>query len=123
MKKYQIVSIRYKVLTAVFFCVLAKVSFAQTVRDTGKYMFSLNQCIDYALQNQHSIKNALLDEMIAKGRVKEVSGMGYPQINGSVQFSNNDPLRRMFTVGTGYPSFLTGNQRIPEGQVIAFPNF
>lgn len=98
-------------------------SFSQTARDTGKHSFSLKQCIEYALQNQNSMKNAALDEMIASNKVKEVRGIGFPQINASVQFSNNDPLRRMFAVGTGYPNFLTGNQAIPAGQVVAAPNF
>jgi len=93
------------------------------MRETGKNVFTLKQCIDYALQNQYSMKNAALDEIIASDKVREVTGMGFPQINGSVQLSNNDPLRRMFIEGTGTPSFLTGGYAIPSGQVVGAPNF
>lgn len=112
-----------KIVLLIFFESVSFLSFAQASKDTSKHVFSLKQCIDYALQNQTSMKNAALDEMIAKGRVKEVTGIGFPQINGSIQLSNNDPLRRMFTVGTGYPDFIAGGNVIPEGQVAAFPNF
>jgi len=45
--------------------------------------FSLKQAIDYAYQNQTNVKNAVLDEAIAKQKVKEVTGMGLPQIGSS----------------------------------------
>lgn len=96
--------------------------FSQNVRDTTeKHSFSLKQCIEYALQNQNSIKNATLDEAIARAKVREVTGMGFPQLSGSVQFFNNDPLRRMFGVGDGGFNFLTG-QVEPKGEVFAAPN-
>jgi len=112
-----------KIFFSISISLISFPSFSQIARDTGKHVFSLKQCIDYALQNQYLMKNAALDEIIASDRVKEVRGIGFPQINTSVQLSNNDPLRRMFIVGTGYPSFLTGNQTIPAGQVVAAPNF
>ncbi|MBI4947753.1 MAG: TolC family protein [Bacteroidetes bacterium] len=123
MKKLQITNYKLQILTALMFSMLFKINFAQTAKDTGKYSFSLKQCIDYALQNQGSIKNVMLDETVARDKVNEVAGMGYPQINSTTQFSNNDPSRRMFMVGTGSPSFLTGNKAIPAGEVAAFPNF
>ncbi len=46
--------------------------------------FSLKQAIDYAYQNQINVKNAILDQAIAKQRVKELTGMGLPQIGSSV---------------------------------------
>jgi hypothetical protein len=45
---------------------------------------SLQQCIDYALQNEPKMQNALYDEQIAKYKVKEVTAMGLPQLNGSI---------------------------------------
>lgn len=56
--------------------------FAQT-KDSLTYSFSIQQTIDFALQNQHDIKNAIVDEEIAKKKVNEVMGMGLPQINSS----------------------------------------
>lgn len=61
-------------------CILP--SYAQT-KENNSYTFSLQQAIDFALQNQNNIKNAVLDEQIAKAKVKEITGMGLPQINAS----------------------------------------
>ncbi len=58
-------------------------AFSQTNEAPAAYSFSLQQAVDFALQNQNNIKNALLDEEIAKNKVKEVFGMGLPQVNAS----------------------------------------
>lgn len=57
-------------------------SYSQT-KESNSYAFSLQQAIDYAMQNQNNVKNAVLEEQIAKAKVKEITGMGLPQINGS----------------------------------------
>lgn len=51
--------------------------------DSSTYSFSIQQSIDFALQNQHDIKNAMIDQEIAKKKVNEIMGMGLPQINSS----------------------------------------
>lgn len=56
--------------------------FAQD-KQPENFSFSLKQAVDYAMQNQNSIKNAELDQQIARMRVKEITGMGLPQINSS----------------------------------------
>lgn len=58
-------------------------AFSQTNEASAAYAFSLQQAVDFALQNQNSIKNAMLDEEIARKKVDEVLGMGLPQINTS----------------------------------------
>ncbi len=123
MKKSKVKSQKSKVLTALLLGALLQTGFAQAPKDTGKFSFSLKQCIDYALQNQEAMKNAVLDEAIAGAKVKEIRGIGFPQINGSIGLTNNDPLRRMFIEGTGTPSFFTGGTIIPAGEVFAVPNF
>lgn len=45
--------------------------------------FSLKQAIDFALTNQPNVKNAILDEAIARKKVNETIGIGTPQIEGS----------------------------------------
>lgn len=57
-------------------------SFSQ-VSATAPTSFSLQQAIDYAMQNQKDIKNALIDEQIAKQKVNEITGLGLPQISSS----------------------------------------
>jgi outer membrane protein TolC len=59
-------------------------TFAQTKDTVKSYSFSLQQSIDFAMQNQKDVKNAAIDEEIAGQKVKEIEGMGLPQINSSV---------------------------------------
>src|SRR5690606_34235354 len=86
--------------------------------------FTLEECIQYALDNAVSIKNAVLDEEIADARVKETRGIGLPQIDGSVALQHNHKLPPFFaraevaeTLG-GVP--LSG---LDPSDVIAAPNF
>lgn len=62
-------------------------SYAQ-VKESTAYSFSLQQAIDYALQNQVNVKNALIDESIAQKKVNEIMGSGLPQINSSFDFKD-----------------------------------
>jgi len=57
-------------------------------QDTVKnnFSFSLEQCLEYAYQNQDSLKNAKLDIESANYKVKETIGIGLPQVSGSAQF-------------------------------------
>ncbi|MEO6904202.1 MAG: TolC family protein [Bacteroidia bacterium] len=56
--------------------------FSQT-GDSASVSFSLQQAIDYAMQNQKDVKNAVLEEQVAKQKVNEITGLGLPQINTS----------------------------------------
>jgi len=49
----------------------------------ASFSFSVKQAIEYAMQNQNDIKNAVLDEKLAQRKVKEITGAGLPQINAS----------------------------------------
>src|SRR5687768_11253654 len=90
---------------------------------------TLEQCIDYALENSINIKNAVLDEQIADARVKETRGIGLPQIDASVGLLHNQKLPRFFaqyfTPEPGQQSFfdLSGVPGIQDGDVVAMQNF
>jgi outer membrane protein len=58
--------------------------------------FTLDDCIKYALENTIEVKNARVDEQIAQARVKETTGIGLPQIDGSVSLQHNQKLPRFF---------------------------
>ena len=60
------------------------------------YHFSLQQAVDYAYQNQVSVKNALIDERYTKQKVNEVKGMLTPQINGSFEINDYIELPTSF---------------------------
>ena len=57
-------------------------AFSQT-KDSSNFPFSLQQAINYALDNQKDVKNAIIDEQLAQKKVNEIMGMGLPQINAS----------------------------------------
>jgi outer membrane protein TolC len=71
-----------KVLLIVGLGLMVINSFAQS-KDSAANSFSIRQSIDFALHNQHDIKNAMIDQEIATKKVKEIMGMGLPQINAS----------------------------------------
>lgn len=70
-----------KVLLIIGLGAFSLTAFGQAETALPAYAFSLQQAVDFALQNQNNVKNALLDEEIAQRKVKEVLGMGLPQIN------------------------------------------
>jgi outer membrane protein TolC len=90
---------------------------------------TLEQCIDYALENSINIKNAVLDEDIADARVKETRGIGLPQIDATVGLLHNQKLPRFYaqyvTPEPGQESFidLSGVPGIQDGDVVAMQNF
>lgn len=49
------------------------------------YVISVKEAVEVAFKNVNDLKNAKLDYQIAEARNKEVIGMAYPQISGSLQ--------------------------------------
>lgn len=88
--------------------------------------FTLEECIEFALDNAISVKNARVDEKIADARVKETRGIGLPQIDASVGLMHNQKLPRFFvqTPEPGQPSFidLSDVPGVEPGDVVALPN-
>jgi outer membrane protein TolC len=54
------------------------------VKETAPAVFTLQQAIDYALNNQKDVKNAILEERIAHQKVNEIAGAGLPQITSGL---------------------------------------
>lgn len=86
--------------------------------------FTLEQAIQYALENSTMTKNSELDKQSAKARVKEITGMGLPQINGEASVVHNEKLQRFFT-SVSSQGFFDFSQvpGVKEGDVVAAPNF
>jgi outer membrane protein TolC len=99
--------------------------FAQGQSAQPGQAFTLQQCIDYALENGMLTKNAKLDEKIAESKVRETVGIGLPQINANATIMHNEKLSRFFTTYTGADGFidLSGVPGIQEGDVVAAENF
>ncbi len=88
--------------------------------------FTLDQCIQFALDNSIRAKNALLDQKIAAAKVNETIGLGLPQISGTASLVNNPQLPRFFTTWTGTPGFSGDLSNVPgikPGDAIAAANF
>jgi len=76
-----------KIVIVIGLGIAALQTYAQ-VKDSAAYSFSLQQSVDFAMQNQTSIKNSMIDETIAQQKVKELLGAGLPQINSSFDFKD-----------------------------------
>ncbi|QNP53074.1 TolC family protein [Hymenobacter qilianensis] len=56
-------------------------STGQSPASSAPMALSLQQAIDYALQNKSTLQSQRLNEQIASARVNEVKASGLPQIN------------------------------------------
>ena len=110
-----------------FLVVLVGFAYASGVQaqDSTPTAFTLEQCIDYALKNAASAKNATLDEEIAQARVKETVGIGLPQINATGTINQNQKLPRFFSQYSSQGGFIPVGQNpgIKDGDVVAAENF
>jgi outer membrane protein TolC len=90
-------------------------------------VFTLEQCVQYALENSINIKNSFIDQEIAKAKVKETIGIGLPQIDGSIGINENTKLQRFYGVyDPDQPSFGGDLSKVPglkPGDVYASRNF
>ena len=84
--------------------------FGEAQQSQGSQTLSLDQCIQYALENSVNIKNAVLDEKIADARVKETRGIGLPQVDGSVSVQHNKTLPRFFATYETVQGFAGKNE-------------
>ncbi|HEY5748100.1 MAG TPA: TolC family protein [Chryseolinea sp.] len=97
---------------------------AQTQPDE-KSNFTLQEAISYALTNQVAVKNARIDAQISESKVKETTGIGLPQINGSVALQHNPKLPRFYSkYDPTQPSIVDLSQipGIEAGDAVAFQN-
>lgn len=85
---------------------------AQSQQSRQVQSFTLEQCIEYAIQNSVNMQNSQIDQQIANSKVKETIGIGLPQISGSVNATNNPQLPRFF----GTKQRLFGFSGLPADQ-------
>ena len=90
--------------------------------------FDVEECMNYAVENEANSKNASLDEEIAELSVKETIGIGLPQINGSANVQHNPDLPRFFSqynpgAGFGISDDDAQSLGIQQGDVYGATNF
>lgn len=100
---------------------------AQEAQSQSSKTFTLEQCVEYALQNHTDAQNAILDQEIAKERVKETTGMGLPQVVVGAGVTYNQKLPRFFQryqpPTEGSISFFPEIPGLAAGSVVAANNF
>ena len=114
----------YTLLVAVCISALAVAQQQQTQQQ--QQTFTLDQCIEYALTNAIPAQNARLEQQVASARVKEVVGMGLPQINIASTVAHNPQLARFFMAYNPDSPFAGSGPPPPgvnAGDVIAMRNF
>ncbi len=112
---------RFFILLAAIWLPLLSLAQTTTGQASGGQTFTLEQCIAYALENSIRVKNAVIDQSIAKAKVNETIGIGLPQISGAASIVHNPNLPRFFTIYTGPGGFfdLSGVPGIQAGDVVA----
>lgn len=89
--------------------------------------YTLQECIDYALQNESNLKNAQIDTEISQAKIREIRALGYPQIEGNISMVDNPALQKMFFSPTN--PFVAGSGGSPpsgakkSGEIIVLDNF
>ncbi|TXG37412.1 TolC family protein [Seonamhaeicola maritimus] len=110
----------------IFFSLLSSL----TLFSQENHSFSLQEAIEYALENNRNIKNADLNILAAQQQVWETTARGLPQISGAVDYSINikrpldiemfeedNPFRFLFPKHNLTPS-VTLNQLLFDGGYI-----
>lgn len=57
--------------------------------------FSLQEAVAYALRNNVEVKNARLDEDIARAKVREITTIGFPQMSAQYGINNNFIIQKV----------------------------
>lgn len=100
--------------------VLGVVSTAQYVSAQESRTFNLEQCIEYAIENNPQLKIAELEVDISKASVGEYRSIGLPQINGDINFTQNLAIQTNFI--TDFISPVTYQVLLQEGLIENIPN-
>lgn len=86
-----------KYLVVVLLSCASWVSYAQEARNPEQAAtMSLQECIEYAWEQNITMRKAQYDVQKATAQVRETVGVGLPQINGQAQFIDNINVQRSF---------------------------
>lgn len=104
--------ILYLILT-ISLVAVHQVSHAQ---ESTTFRFSLEEAIDFALENNQSVKNARLEEEIADKQVGEILADGLPQVNANASLIHNYKIQQTVIENeNGFP-----DPSAPDGTPIPF---
>ena len=85
----------HKIIFFILFLFTAPFTFSQTnsLSDTLLHKATLENCIDFALENQPLIKQSLIDENITNQEIKSKLADWYPQLNFNFNYQHNYKLQ------------------------------
>jgi outer membrane protein TolC len=104
------------VLLSVFTALQTQAQNSQGTANPQTQAFSLQQAIEYALQNQERIKIARNETQIAKAKIGEIRSIGLPQINLSAELGNNFILPKTLLPAAAFaqPQYQLTQQNIND---------
>ncbi len=86
--------------------------------------FSLEDCIDYALQNNENLEISKLENDIAVTQINEILARGLPQINGSIGLAKNIDIQTSFIqdfISPAVYGVLIHESLLPDGTTTPDP--
>lgn len=76
---------------------------------------SLDDCINYALKNNLTVRNAHIDALISEAQVKQTTAAAMPHVNGKADFSYSYIVPAQFIDASTFP---TPGVVVPKGTII-----
>lgn len=83
----------------------------------GPVAMSLDECIQYALENNENAINAQLDNQIAQTQIDETLSQGLPQVNGNIAIIDNLEIQTSFVqdfISPGVYEILREEDLLPD---------
>jgi outer membrane protein TolC len=80
-----------KIKTVMLALAISTFTFTQSSAQSNSQQpasLTLKQAVDYAIEHNSKVKDAALDMQISEKKVKEIRGIGLPQINGSAEIDD-----------------------------------
>ena len=101
-------------LTLAVFLFMPLITFAGNSEDISQdtTYYTLQQCIDYAIANNETVKIAELEKQVSQAKVGEYLSQGLPQVDANVSFNRNFIIRRTFVPANIF------NPNAPEGELM-----
>jgi outer membrane protein len=75
--------------------------------------FSLKEAVDFALKNNYQMLNSRADVDIARNRVKEITAIGFPQLQGEVNLQNFINIPTQVIPANAFNPMADPNELVP----------
>jgi len=83
-------------------CLVLISGLSQAQTTTGSDGWTLEECLNYAIENNEQLKISQFDEEIAQAQIGQIRAQGLPQIAGGIGYTNNIAIQQQVA-----PDFLS----------------